>query len=167
MPLNATASESRAYATHLRNPLSPSLSPLPDAAGSRPVLGTNSASGPRLLALDLAVLCAILWVSLNLGLNPVASVGIGVGLERGQLAAAVGAAVLDLASRIGSAVLRKSRRFAKCPETYLGHVVDASLQGEVHWAELLTVGALLGPNGSLDVVAVDVLAVDDLSEVAD
>lgn len=62
-----------------------------------------------MLAFDLAVLGAILWVSLNLGLDPVASVGIGVGLERGQLTAAVGAAVLDLARRIGSAVLRKSR----------------------------------------------------------
>lgn len=57
--------------------------------------------------------------------------------------------------------------FAQRAGTYLGHVIHTALQGEVDLAELLTVGALLGPNGGLDVVAVDVLAVDDLRDVAD
>lgn len=88
---------------HVRRPFLPYQMPLGHAQSWEPPVPRNR----RFLALDLAVLGAILWVSLNLGLDPVASVGIGVGLERGQLAAAVGAAVLDLANRIGSVVPRE------------------------------------------------------------
>lgn len=59
------AMESRAHSLHLSNLLSQPPSPLPVASRYCPKSGTNSASGTKRLALDLAVLPAILRISLD------------------------------------------------------------------------------------------------------
>lgn len=49
---------------------------------------------------------------------------------------------------------------------YLVHVVDATGQREVHLVVVVGV-TLLGPDGGIDVVVVDVHAIDDLYDFAD
>lgn len=75
---------------------------LPADAQSHPIQGIPRAYIAHAAALDLAVSDAGLRVSPGLGQNPVASVGIRIGLEIGELTAVVGAAVLDLARATNS-----------------------------------------------------------------
>lgn len=102
------AMKSRVHSIHLSNLLSPSPPPLPDAFTYRSKSGIRSASGAQRLALDLAVLPAILRISLDQRLDPAASVRVRVGFEVVYLTTAVFATVLDLIHRIVLEVLRTS-----------------------------------------------------------
>lgn len=101
----------RVSSIHTSNLLSHTLSSLPFPRlllGPALTPGTNCASTAHCLALDLAVLVSILRISIGLGFNPAASVGIRIGFEIGQLATAVGATALDLIHKFRSAILRKT-----------------------------------------------------------
>lgn len=99
---------------HLRNPLSPSLYTMLGAASSRP--SSDSDSGAHCRALELAVLGAILWIGLDLGLDPSSFACIGVGFEIGYLATVVGEAALGLIQDVRSAIFRKSECLNRCHE---------------------------------------------------
>lgn len=77
------------------------------AARLRPTPGANSASAGHWPAIDSAVLGSILRISLNQGLDPVASIGARVRFEIVDFTAVVGATVLDLVRRVVLVILRR------------------------------------------------------------